>query len=60
MVWACGKNGRVLDGQVGVDGGRKCRACMMETDFILAGWCEGGLAQPRNDGGGCVTMREGS
>ena len=21
-------------------------------------WCEGGLGQPRNDGGGCVTMHE--
>ena len=24
------------------------------------GWCEGGLRHQRNDGGGCVTMREGS
>ena len=26
----------------------------------LDGWCEGGLRQQRNDGGGCLTMREGS
>ena len=24
----------------------------------LDGWCEGGLRQQRNDGGGCATMRE--
>ena len=23
----------------------------------LDGWCEGGLRQQRNDGGGCATMR---
>ena len=28
-----------------------------ETDVILDGWCEGGLRQQRNDGGGCATMR---
>ena len=22
------------------------------------GWCEGGVRQQRNDGGGCATMRE--
>ena len=26
--------------------------------FRLDGWCEGGLMQQRNDGGGCATMRE--
>ena len=26
----------------------------------LDGWCEGGLSQQRNDGGGCATMRERS
>ena len=26
----------------------------------LDGWCEGGLRQQRNDGGGCATMRERS
>ena len=25
---------------------------MRETDFRLDGWCEGGLKQQRNDGGG--------
>ena len=27
-----------------------------ETDVRLDGWCEGGLGQKRNDGGGCATM----
>ena len=26
--------------------------------FLLRKWCEGGLRQQRNDGGGCVTMHE--
>ena len=29
-----------------------------ETEVRLDGWCEGGLRQQRNDGGGCATMRE--
>ena len=29
-----------------------------ETKVKLDGWCEGGLRQQRNDGGGCATMRE--
>ena len=29
-----------------------------ETEVRLDGWCEGGVRQQRNDGGGCVTMRE--
>ena len=29
-----------------------------ETDVRLNGWCEGGLGQQRNDGGGCASMRE--
>ena len=29
-----------------------------ETEVKLDGWCEGGLRQQRNDGGGCATMRE--
>ena len=29
-----------------------------ETEVRLAGCCEGGLRQHRNDGGGCATMRE--
>ena len=31
-----------------------------ETEARLDGWCEGGLGQQRNDGGGCTTMRERS
>ena len=31
-----------------------------ETKVRLDGWCEGGLRQQRNDGGGCTTMRERS
>ena len=31
-----------------------------ETEVRLNGWCEGGLMQQRNDGGGCATMRERS
>ena len=29
-----------------------------ETKVRLDGWCEGGLRQQRNDGGGCATMRK--
>ena len=29
-----------------------------ETEVRLDGWCEGGLRQQRNDGGGCAAMRE--
>ena len=29
-----------------------------EVDLGLDGWCEGGLGQQGNDGGGCATMRE--
>ena len=29
-----------------------------EAEVRLDGWCEGGLDQQRNDGGGCATMRE--
>ena len=29
-----------------------------ETEIRLDGWCEFGLRQKRNDGGGCATMRE--
>ena len=32
----------------------------METEVRLDGWCEGGLRQQRNYGGGCATMRERS
>ena len=29
-----------------------------ETEVRLDGWCEGGVRQQSNDGGGCATMRE--
>ena len=58
MIWACGKNGGVSFGQKGFDGGSKWRAGTRETKVRLDGWCEGGLGQQRNDGGGCATMRE--
>ena len=29
-----------------------------ETEVRLDGWCEGGLGQQRNDGGGCASMRK--
>ena len=29
-----------------------------QTEVRLDGWCEGGLGQQRNDGGGCATMYE--
>ena len=29
-----------------------------ETKVRLDGWCEGGLRQQRNGGGGCATMCE--
>ena len=49
---------------MGVDGGSKLEG-WYEGDQGLAfswlnGWCEGGLGQQRNDGGGCTTMRERS
>ena len=28
-----------------------------ETEVGLDGWCEGGLGQLRNNGGGCTMMR---
>ena len=31
---------------------------MRETEVRLDGWCEGGLRQQKNDGGGCMTMRK--
>ena len=58
MVWACGKNGWLPYGQKGVDGRSKWGAGTRETEVRLDGWCEGGLGQQRNDGGGCATMRE--
>ena len=31
---------------------------MRETVVRLDGWCEGGVRQQRNDGGGCAPMWE--
>ena len=31
-----------------------------ETEVRLDEWCEGGVRQQRNDGGGCATMRQRS
>ena len=31
---------------------------MRETEVWLDGWCEGGLSQQMNYGGGCATMPE--
>ena len=59
MVWACEKMDeyrmarRVLmaEASVGLIRGRPRLGWMH-------GWCEGGLGQQRNDGGGCASMRE--
>ena len=59
MVWACGKNGSLPYGQKGVDGQSQWGTGTRETEVRLDGWCEGGLRQQRNDGGGCTTMRCG-
>ena len=45
-------------GQKDVDGESEWRAGMRETKVRLDGWCEGGLGQQRNNGGGCMSMRE--
>ena len=45
-------------GQKGVDGGSKRIAGSRETEVRLAGWCEGGLMQQRNDGEGCAKDRK--
>ena len=60
MVGACGKNVSVPYGQKGVDGQSQWRTGTRETEVRLDGWCEGGLRQQKNDGGGCATMRERS
>ena len=44
--------------QKGVDGRSQWRTGTRETEVRLDGWCEGGLRQQKNDGGGCGTMRE--
>ena len=43
-----------------VDGGSNWKAGTRETEVRLDGWCEGGLGQQRNYGGGCASMRERS
>ena len=48
MVWACGKNVQAPYSQ---------KAIRMSPVY---GWFEGGLGQQRNEGGGCVSMRERS
>ena len=47
-------------GQKGDDIGGKWREGTRETEVRLDGWCEGGLGQQKNDGGGCASMRERS
>ena len=56
MVWAWGNNGLATYGRKGVHGGSKWRAGTREAEVRLDGWCEGGLGQQRNDGGGSATM----
>ena len=60
MVWARRKNGCVPYGQKGVDDRSQWGTGTRETEVRLDGWCEGGVRQQRNDGGGCTTMRERS
>ena len=43
----------VPNGQKGVDFGSKWSEGTRETEVRLDGWCEGGLGQQNNDGGGC-------
>ena len=43
-------------GQKGVDGRSQWMTGMRKTEVRLDGWCEGGLCQQRNDGGGCATI----
>ena len=44
--------------QKGVDGRSQWGTGTRETEVRLDEWCEGGLMQQRNDGGGCAPMRE--
>ena len=41
-----------------VDGRSQWGTGTRETEVRLDGWCEGGVRQQRNGGGGCATMRE--
>ena len=43
-----------------VDGRSQWRTGTRETEVRMDRWCEGGLRQESNDGGGCATMRERS
>ena len=45
---------------MGVDGQSLWITGTRETEVRLDGWCEGGLRQQRNDGGGGATIRERS
>ena len=38
--------------------GSKWRMGMRQTKVRLDGWCDSGLCQQRNDGGGSVTILE--
>ena len=44
--------------QIGVDGGSKWMAGTRQTEVRLDGWCEDGLGQQKNDGGGSATLSE--
>ena len=46
--------------QKGVDGRSQWGTGMRETEVRLDRWCEGGLRQQKNYGGGCATMLERS
>ena len=46
--------------QKGVDGRSQWGTGTRETVVTLDGWCEGGLWQQRNGGGGFASMRERS
>ena len=41
-----------------VDGRSQWRTGTRETEVRLDGWCEGGLRQQRNDGGGCKCAKD--
>ena len=48
-----------MSGQKGVvDGQSQWRTVTRETEVRLDGWCEGGLRQQRNDGGGCASTED--
>ena len=43
---------------MGVDGRSQWRTGTRETEVRLDGWCEGGVRQQGNDGGGCANDRK--